>query len=866
MRPFQVSSVPQSPKIIERHVALREAALAEPGAILERWRTSANGLSGEEAQLRLERDGPNEIGQAQREPWFLQLIKTCRNPLDILLLSLSVVSYFTGDFRAALVIALMVGISVLLRFVQQSRSESAVAHLKSMIHITATAIREGQSLEVPLRELVVGDVIRLSAGDIIPADVRILSAKDLFVNQSAMTGESFPVEKFDVQEAKPDRPLLEMLNIGLMGTNVESGAATAVVVAVGGATYFGGMAGSMNQPQVVTSFDQGINRFTWLMIRLMMVMAPLVFLINWATKHNWFEAFFFATAVAVGLTPEMLPMIVTVCLSKGAMTMSRHKVIVKRLNAIQNFGGMDVLCTDKTGTLTLDRVILEKHCDVVQNESESVFRLAYLNSHFQTGLKNVLDRAILRHREEISVAGCVKKDEIPFDFSRKMMSVVVQFEDGTCRLITKGAPEVITQRCSQFELEGERLPLENILVVDLMEEYAELSADGFRVLAIAYKDVPTKEAFSKEDEHDLVLAGYVAFLDPPKETAAAAITALKKHGVQMKVLTGDNELVTRKICGEVGLEVDHLLKGEDVEKMSDAELSDTAERTSVFVRLSPSHKQRIIEALRRRGHVVGFMGDGINDAPALRAADVGISVDTAVDIAKESADIILLEKNLLILEEGVIEGRKVFANILKYIKMGASSNFGNMFSVIGASAFLPFLPMKPLQILANNLLYDFSQIAIPLDNVDEEFIAKPRPWATSEIKRFILFIGPISSIFDYATFAMMLWVFGCWDVSHEALFQTGWFVESLLTQTLIIHVIRTNRIPFLQSRASLPLLLTTLVIIAFGVSLPFIPLGRSLGFVPLPGLYWPLVGLGVVAYFALTQVIKWWLLRRAWIT
>jgi Mg2+-importing ATPase len=594
--------------------------------------------------------------------------------------------------------------------------------------------------------------------------------------------------------------------------------------------------------------------------------VPLVFFINGLTRGNWGEAFFFAVAVAVGLTPEMLPMIVTVCLSTGAIAMSRKKVIVKRLHSIQNLGAMDVLCTDKTGTLTLDRVIIERHCDVVRKEDDDVLALVYLNSHFQTGLKNVLDRAVLEHREihgELNVPAWEKVDEIPFDFSRRLMSVVVETPEDAHRIITKGAPEEVFRRCSQFELEGQLHPLDPILIDDLRLEYEALSEDGFRVLAVAYKDVPRKAAYSKADEGDMVLRGYVAFLDPPKETARPALEALRQHGVAAKVLTGDNELVSKKICHEVGLPTEHILLGSEVEAMSDAQLAEEAEKVTLFARLSPAHKQRIIQALQSRKHTVGFLGDGINDAPALRASDVGISVDSAVDIAKESADVILLKKSLLILEEGVLEGRKVFANILKYVRMGASSNFGNMFSVLGASLFLPFLPMAPLQILTNNLLYDFSQVPIPTDDVDAEQIARPRPWSMQEISRFILFIGPCSSIFDYTTYFLMLYVFGAW--SNPALFQTGWFVESLLTQTLIIHIIRTNRIPFLQSRASWPLIVTTATVMIVGVWLPLSPIGPTLGFQPMPPLYWPLVVLTLLCYTLLTQTVKTWLLRRKWI-
>jgi Mg2+-importing ATPase len=854
---------------------LLEVAQNDAAAVFRRLETSENGLSQEEAERRLEQYGPNVVAQEQQHRRLKILLHACLNPLVILLLLLAAVSLMTGDPRAATVMLSMVVLGVALRFIQESRADDAAAKLKAMISVTATVVRDGQPREMPLGQLVPGDVVRLSAGDMIPADLRIVSSKDVFVIQSSLTGESLPVEKFDAPEDARGKPPLELKNLCFLGTSVESGTATGVIVETGFRTYLGGMAQAIVGQKVQTSFDQGVTRFTWLMIRFMLVMVPLVFLINGLTKHNWMDAFFFALAVAVGLTPEMLPMIVSVCLSRGAITMSRKKVIVKRLNSIQNLGAMDVLCTDKTGTLTLDRVILERHCDVVRHEDEGVLVLAYLNSHFQTGLKNVLDRAILQFEEiheKHSVPSYKKVDEIPFDFSRKLMSVIVETPDGTHRLICKGATEAVFSHCKSFELEGKIYPIDPLLLADLKEECDDLSADGFRVLAIAYKDVERRAAYSKDDEGELVLKGYVAFLDPPKETAAPAILALKNHGVTVKTLTGDNELVSRKICQEVGLAADRILLGAQVEAMSDAELAGKAEDTVLFARLSPAHKQRIIRALQSKGHVVGFLGDGINDSPALRTADVGISVDSAVDIAKEAADIILLEKSLMVLEEGVLEGRKVFANILKYVRMGASSNFGNMFSVLGASAFVPYLPMAPIQILTNNLLYDFSQVPIPADDVDAEQITKPRPWDMGEISRFILFVGPCSSVFDYTTYLMMLYLFGCWDVStpeaaaHSAsLFQTGWFVESLLTQTLIIHIIRTNRIPFFQSRASWPLMVMTAVIMALGVWLPESPIGPWLGFTSLPGPYWPLLVLTLFCYVCLTQGVKTWLIRKGWI-
>ena len=836
--------------------------------MLRDLRTTAGGLAQAEAEGRARAAGPNEIAQEKPQGWLLRLLKIIRNPLVILLVTLSAVSFATGDARAGIVMAMMVVLSVGLRFWQEARADAAAAKLKAMIHVTATVIRDGQPGEIPLRDLVPGDVVHLSAGDMIPGDLRVLSSKDLFVSQGTLTGESLPVEKFHDPETKPVSSPTELRNICFMGTSVESGTATAVVVTTGVHTYFGSMASSIVGGRVQTSFDVGLNRFTWLMIQLMAVMVPLVFLINGFTKHDWKGAFFFALAVAVGLTPEMLPMIVSVCLSKGALAMSRKKVIVKRLNAIQNFGGMDVLCTDKTGTLTEDRVVLMRHCDVTGRESEDVLLYGYLISYFQTGLKNLLDRAILESSDfhAKAVLGKYKKlDEIPFDFTRRMMSVLVEDPEGKATLLTKGAPEEVFSHSSQFELDGQLCPTNPDRIAELREEYESLSNDGFRVLAVATKDFQGKQICAKEDERDLALRGYVAFLDPPKVTAARALEALHTHGVGVKILTGDNPLISRKVCKDVGLLPDPMLLGGDVERMSDPELADAAEKATLLARLSPAHKERVIRALRTKGHVIGFMGDGINDAPALRAADVSISVDTATDIAKESADLILLEKDLTVLEGGVTEGRKVFANILKYIRMGASSNFGNMFSVLGASAFVPFLPMAPIQVLTNNLLYDFSQVPIPTDAVDEEQVARPRPWNIDEIRRFILFIGPISSVFDYTTFLVMLYLFHCWDPSRASVFQTGWFVESLMTQTLIIHVIRTTKIPFIQSRASALLTLTTLSIMAFGIWLPYSPAAPSLGFTHPPGLYWPILVLTLLAYLSLTQVVKVWLVGKNWI-
>jgi P-type Mg2+ transporter len=875
---------------------LTRMASLPPDEVLAEVKTSHDGLSEEEAQRRFEEFGPNVVAEEARFTRLKLFIRACLNPLVILLSVLAIISFATAqeasDFVGGGLMVAMVVLGVSLRFIQEARADTAAAKLKAMIRVTATVVRAGVAREIPLADLVEGDIVQLAAGDMVPADIRILTCKDLFLTQASLTGESFPVEKYDMPEpAGVKKTPLELRNICFLGTSAESGSATAVVIETGFKTYLGALASSITDEPPPTSFDKGVSAFTWLMLRFMAVMVPTVFLINGLSKGRWGEAFLFALAVAVGLTPEMLPMIVSVCLSKGAMLMSRKKVIVKRLNSIQNLGAMDVLCTDKTGTLTMDRVILEHYCDVALKEDDGVLRLAFVNSHFQTGLRNVLDRAILEHQEihhGISIGDYSKVDEIPFDFSRKMMSVVVSMPGEKHRLICKGAPESVFDRCTRFELEDEIDQMDPMLLQDLRQECDELSADGFRVLAIAYRDFEPRQVYGKDDEHELILKGYVAFLDPPKETAQPAITALQSHGISIKVLTGDNELVSRKICGAVGLSLEKVLTGANIEAMSEAELAAAAEDTTLFVRLSPSDKQRIITALRSKGHVVGFLGDGINDSPALRTADVGISVDTAVDIAKEAADAILLEKSLMVLEEGVVEGRKVFANIVKYIRMGASSNFGNMFSVLGASLWLPYLPMSPIKILTNNLLYDFSQVPIPTDEVDPEQVARPRPWSMNEIARFIIFIGPCSSVFDYTTYAIMWFVFKCHDLGLKpppelaarfvhaslrdpdstyaaALFQTAWFVESLLTQTLIIHVIRTNKVPFLQSLASWPLIMTSTAIMLVGVWLPSSPIGQWLGFVPLPGAFWPILIATLLLYVVLTQVVKEWLIRLKWI-
>jgi Mg2+-importing ATPase len=832
--------------------------------------SSLAGLTVEEAETRLKRYGTNVVTREQKPSIARELWGRARNPLNALLVTLAAVSYALGDVRAAIVVLVMVVLAIATSFVQEHRSNEAAARLRSMVKTNASVRRRGLSkdgefAEIPLDTLVPGDVVSLSAGDMIPADLRLLEAKDLFINQSALTGEAMPAEKFPAPCIEAGADPFDLPNMCFMGASVVSGYGTGVIVRTGSRTFFGELADQVAGGRPATAFDKGIARFTWLMIRFIAVMVPLVFLINGVTKHDWLEALMFAVAVAVGLTPEMLPMIVTVNLAKGALAMSRAKVIVKRLNAIQNLGAMDILCTDKTGTLTQDRIILKRHLDLHGNESDRVLQYAWLNSHFQSGLKNLLDVAVLAHVEMHQLVGpekgYAKVDEIPFDFSRRRLSVVVSTPDGRHVLICKGAVEEMFAVCTTYAADSEAGELDETHFAAAKQQTNDLNADGFRVVAVAYKEVPeAKAAYSVADESELTLLGYIAFLDPPKDSAHEALAQLAQKGVTVKILTGDNEVITRKVCKEVGLNIGEVLLGGQVDAMSDDKLAELADRTTVFAKLTPAHKERIVRLLRGRKHVVGFLGDGINDSPALKAADVGVSVDTAVDIAKEAADIILLEKSLLVLQAGVVEGRRVFANITKYIRMGASSNFGNMFSVLGASMFLPFLPMAPIQVLTNNLLYDFSQTTIPTDNVDENDVQLPRQWDIGNIFKFMVTIGPISSLFDYATYAMMLFVFDAWH--DPALFQTGWFVESLLTQTLIIHIIRTAKVPFIQSHASAALMTTTAIICIIGVVLPYTGVGRILGFRTLPWAYWPLLVAMLGLYAVLTHWAKMRFVRR----
>jgi len=860
------------------HAAVAQEAFQANDALLASLDTSLTGLDEGQIEDRLNRDGSNEVSHEKPPHWTRQLLRTFKNPFIIVLLILAVVQVFItpDDLSGPIIIAVMVSISVLLSFSQEYRSTRAAENLKAMVRNTATVTRrasDGHSerIEVPVSELVVGDIVHLAAGDMVPADMRLLTAKDLFISQAILTGESLPVEKLartvaQIEQHKQQTShdsLLDLTTVCYMGTNVVSGTASAVVVSTGARTYLGSIARTITGQRVQTSFDRGVKSVSWLLIRFMLVMVPIVLGIQWF-KHGFFEALLFALSVAVGLTPEMLPLIVTANLAKGALAMSKRKVVVKRLNAIQNFGAMDVLCTDKTGTLTLDKIVLERHLDLDGEESDEALEYGYLNSHFQTGLKNLMDKAVLAHRDlEGTVARYRVVDEIPFDFQRRRMSVVVAKDDGEHLLICKGAVEEMLSICAFARVGDVVEPMTDERRQEIKAMTHRLNEDGLRVLVVAMQREPSHERpYSVADESGLIAVGCLAFLDPPKDSAATAILALHAHGVEVKVITGDNEAVARKICREVGLDVTHSVQGRDIEPLEDAELDALVARVTVFAKMSPAQKARVVKSLQRQGHTVGFLGDGINDAPALREADVGISVDTATDIAKESADIILLEKNLMVLEEGVLEGRITFGNIMKYIKMTASSNFGNVLSMLIASAFLPFLPMLPLQVLVLNLLYDISQLSIPFDRMDEDYLRKPRKWDAGDIGRFMVWVGPASSVFDMTTFLLLWYVFGANSAAHQSLFQSGWFIESLLTQTLVVHMIRTRKIPFLQSSAAAPVLGLTTAIIVIGMLLPFTAIGTKIGMMEMPGVYFAWLAVTVLAYCALTQLVKVVYIRR----
>ncbi len=825
--------------------------------LFEKLQTSQQGLTEAEAQARIKQYGFNEPARKKKRGMIFQVVSKFLNPLVLVLLVIGAFSYYFGEEVSAIMVSLMAVISVFLSFAQEYRAGKEAEKLSEMVRATATVFRNGRAKEIKMREIAPGDVVDLYAGDMIPADIRIISCKDLFINQASLTGESLPIEKISTPMQVGGTSASDLRNIAFMGSSVVSGTALGLVVKTGISTQFGELSRRLAVMRVETGFDKGVKSFVWFMIRAMLVLITVIFAVNFLLKGHLVEALLFSLAVAVGLTPEMLPMLVAINLSKGAMAMAKKKVIVKRLNSIQNLGAMDVLCTDKTGTLTMDQVVLEKHCDVIQRGDQDVLRCAYVNSYYQTGLKNLLDRAILKHSKLI-VETYKKVDEIPFDFSRRIMSVVVEKND-LHQIISKGAPEEIFRRCSHYELDGEILEMEDLIISDLKEEYDNLSRDGYRVLAIAYRDIAEKkQVYSRDDEKNLVLKGYLAFLDPPKPSAKRAIDALAKLGIDCKVLTGDNELVTKKICGDVGLDVKNIVTGDQLDKMTDEQLRKAVMHTTVFARLSPLQKEKIIHILHEQKRIVGYLGDGINDAPALKASDVGISVENAVDIAKESADMILLKKSLMVLEDGVVEGRRTFSNIVKYIKMGSSSSFGNMVSMTGASILLPFLPMLPVQILLNNFLYDLSQVAIPTDNVDDELLTRPRPWNVGYIKKFMFVMGPVSSFFDFLTFGVLLFVFR----AAEPLFHTGWFLESMITQTLIIHVIRTGKIPFVQSKPSVFLVLSSLVIVMVGLVLPFSPVAQGLGFVRPPWHFFIALVLIVGAYMVTAHKVKTWFIKR----
>lgn len=843
--------------------------------------TTRLGLTRAEVEDRQLTYGKNEVVHEQKKNPFIVFIKTFINPFIGVLTGLAVISLVIDvlmaepgeqEWTGVVIIAVMVVCSAILRFWQEWKANEATDSLMKMVKNTCLVKRAGSGEEeLDITELVPGDIVFLAAGDMIPADLRIIESKDLFISQASLTGESEPIEKFPEVKEKQYRKgsIVELDNICYMGSTVISGAAKGIVFETGNRTFLGTIARNLTGHRATTAFDKGISKVSLLLIRFMLVMVPFVFFINGFTKGDWFEAFIFAISVAVGLTPEMLPMIVTANLSKGALSMSKKKTIVKNLNAIQNFGAMNILCTDKTGTLTCDKIVLEKYinADGSNDESKRILRHAYFNSYFQTGLKNLMDKAILSHVKELKLEHLkdtyTKVDEIPFDFIRRRMSVVIEDKQGKRQIITKGAVEEMLSICSHTEFNGEVQSLTDELKVKAQKISEEMNRKGMRVLAVAQKSYIEKVGnFSVSDEKEMVLIGFLAFLDPPKPSAAEAIKQLHEYGVEVKILSGDNDIVVKAIGRQVGIDTSYSLTGPDIENMDETILKERVKTTTCFSKLTPLQKTQIISILQEQENTVGFLGDGINDAAALRQSDIGISVDSAVDIAKESADIILLEKDLMVLEDGVLEGRKTFGNINKYIKMTASSNFGNMFSVMFASAFLPFLPMMPIHLLIQNLLYDISQTTIPFDRMDPEFLRKPRKWDASDLKRFMIYIGPISSIFDIVTYLVMWHVFGCNSPEHQSLFQSGWFIEGLLSQTLIVHMIRTRKIPFIQSRATWPVIGMTTLVMVIGIVIPFTSFGASIGLQALPLSYFPwLVGI-LLSYCVLTQLVKNWYIRK----
>ena len=856
--------------------------------VFETFHTSKKGLSEKQASIARERYGDNKISYGKKTPFILEVLKAYITPFTLVLIGLGLTSITTDvlmaapadrDYFGSAIIFTMVIISGTMTLIQSVRSNHAAEKLKSLVKVTATVRRKNQFLELPIEEIVCGDVVKLSAGDMIPADVRLTVTKDLFVSQSALTGESYPVEKRAESQIEAQDSETSYENMVFMGSNVISGSAEGVVIATGNRTLFGDVAKSLSTKPDLTNFELGIKKTSFIFIKFMALMAPTVIVINGLTKGDWMEAFLFGLSVAVGLTPEMLPMIVTTNLVKGASRMAKKGTVIKNINSIQNFGAVDVLCTDKTGTLTQDKIILEYHLDCDGKEDSRVLRHAYLNSYYQTGLKNLMDVAIIdaaKNELDTTKINYQKVDEIPFDFDRRRMSVVVADNDGKTQMITKGAIEEMLRISSFVDFKGKVIPLTEKAKQEVLEKVKELNSDGLRVLGVAQKTNPSVVGeFSVSDESQMVLIGYLAFLDPPKETTKQALETLKKHGVGVKVLTGDNALVTKSVCKQVGLESEELVTGEQIANLNEVQLADIVEKYNVFVKLNPQQKQRITHALKKNGHTVGFLGDGINDAPAMKAADVGISVDTAVDIAKESADVILLEKDLMVLERGIVSGRETFGNIMKYIKATASSNFGNMFSVLIASTFLPFLPMLPLQLLFLNMIYDISCISIPWDHMDKEYLDEPKSWISANIGKFMLWIGPTSSVFDITTYLLMYFVIcpamlgGSYhtlspaqQATFIAIFHAGWFVESLWTQTMVLHALRTPKVPFLQSRASFSMIAITTLGIAVGTIVPFTNFGRNLGMLPLPGNYWLWLFVTMVLYLALVTVVKRIYIRR----
>lgn len=850
----------KAPNATDDNRAIHLAQLSKD-ALLKELETTRDGLSSDEAQRRLTQYGANEPTHPTQFAALTQFLISMANPLVIVLLVASLISAILGERLNAIIIVTMVFLSVTINFLQTHRSQQAVEQLRSSVALTCTARRDGAWTEIPRPGVVPGDIIRLTAGAMVPADARLIEARDIHVQQAALTGESLPVEKEALDSASSSRSLAESPHIVLLGTSVVSGLATAVVIATGRSTAFGDIAVRLAARPPETAFDRGLRQFSLLIMRTVILLVLFVLTINLAFKRDPLESLLFAVALAVGLTPEFLPMITTVTLGQGARHMARQKVIVKHLAAIENFGSMDILCSDKTGTLTSGEMKLDQSTDTLGQPSNRTLLLAYINSTYESGIRSPLDATILSHTQ-MDVSAYQKLDEIPFDFERRCLSVVVAHADERL-LIIKGAPESILSRCVDFE--SVRASDQLIEIQNLNPDartrceaiYQQLSSEGYRVLAVASRKLPLQETYHADDEIDLTLSGYLAFFDPPREDAAATLTALRRDGVEVKILTGDNELVTRHICHQVGLDATHIVLGEEIDRMSDPALGQIAENSTIFARVSPAQKNRILIALKARKHVVGFLGDGINDAPSLHMADVGISVSSAVDVAKDAAEIILLERSLSVLHNGVLEGRKAFGNVMKYLLMGTSSNFGNMFSMAGAAVFLPYLPMLPTQILLNNFFYDFSQITIPTDNVDETFIQKPHHWNISLIRDFMIFIGPISSIYDFLTFWAMLTLFH----ASQALFHTGWFVESLATQILVIFVIRTAGNP-LKSHPSRQLTITTVAIVLIGIFLPFTPVAPALGFAPLPtGYFLFLVGT-ILTYLLLVEVVKRWLMQR----